>query len=156
MRDPADHQPENAVVLAPNVWVEPSNLQIHFVRGGGPGGQAVNKQATKAELRLAIRDIVGLDSQGLNRLRRLAGQRLTKNDELVIHSEAHRSQRDNRRDCIQRLQALVHQAATRPKKRKPTRKPRSAIEKRLREKRKTSEKKQQRRDKDMGPGDLDA
>jgi len=155
LTDATPNKPDHAIDLAPGVWLAPADAQFRFVRSGGPGGQSVNKTATKAELRVAVGDIIGLDAHARRRLRRAAGQRLTKDDVLVIQSEQHRTQRDNRRACLERLAELVQRAATRPKKRKPTRPSRSAVEKRIKEKKQTGEKKRQRRTGRMKPGDIE-
>jgi len=140
---------DNRVHLAPGdppVAVHERALRFSFARSGGPGGQAVNKLNTKAELRIWLSDIEGMDEAATDRLRAIAGQKLTSNDELVIQSDATRSQSKNRDDCVERLRELVLRAVTVPKKRRRTRPSRAARERRLQEKREQSEKKQRRRD----------
>jgi ribosome-associated protein len=137
--------PPNAEPLAAGVWVHPEDLRYRFTRSSGPGGQAVNKLSTRAELRVAVAAVRGLDDDGRGRLRRLAGRRLTADDEILLHADTHRSQLDNRRACLERLRDLVTRAARRPKRRRRTRPSRAMIERRLTAKRRTSEKKQQRR-----------
>lgn len=140
---------DNRIQLAPGdppATVHPDALRFTFTRSSGPGGQSVNKLNTKAELRLALRDIDGLDEPALARLRTFAGQKLTAEDELLIQSEATRSQAKNREDCIERLRELVLRAATVPKKRKKTRPGKAARERRLKAKREQAEKKQRRRE----------
>ena len=100
--------------------IEPGRLRYTFSRSSGPGGQNVNKVNTKAELRVAVADIEGLTEPALVRLRRLAGQRLTKDDEIIIVSESHRSQIDNRRASLDRLIGLVTEAATIPRRTQET------------------------------------
>lgn len=136
---------ENAIMLAGGVWIQPEDVRVSFARSGGPGGQAVNKLATKAELRVHLNAIEGLDDAAMKRLRRMAGQRLTIDDELVIRADTHRSQRRNRDEAIGRFRRLVQRAAISPKPRKKTRPSRRAIERRLEAKRQLSEKKQRRR-----------
>jgi ribosome-associated protein len=127
------------------VWVDSGAVRFAFSRSSGPGGQAVNKLSTKAELRVAVESIVGLSPQVLSRLRTLAGQRLTKDDELVLVASTSRSQLDNKRACLERLCALVAEALDVPKPRKATKPSRGAIERRLTEKRRASTKKDSRR-----------
>ncbi len=131
--------------LAPGVWIAATDVRFAFSRSGGPGGQAVNKLSTRAELRVAVDSIVGLSQQVRTRLRALAGRRLTQGDEIVITAESERSQLDNRRACVDRLRALVADALAIPKPRRPTRPTRGAVEKRLDAKRRTAGKKQRRR-----------
>jgi len=136
--------PAKAVVIRPGVWIDPAALAFTFVRASGPGGQAVNKISSAAQARLPLSGIHGLDEPALNRLRTLAGRRLTTGDELIIESQEHRGQRANRDECIRRIVDLIARAWIRPvvrRKKKPTR---SMIEKRLDKKRQQSEKKRRR------------
>lgn len=136
--------PDNSISLAPGVTVAPADIQVTFACSSGPGGQAVNKLNTKAELRVRLDAIAGLNDAAIARLRRLAGQRLTQEDEILIHADTNRSQRRNRDEAMERLRELVLRAATPPKRRKKTRPSRSAVERRLQAKRERSEKKQRR------------
>jgi len=131
--------------LAPDVWIAAAGVRFAFSRSSGPGGQAVNKLSTRAELRVAVDSIEGLSQQVRTRLRALAGRRLTQGDEIVIVAESERSQLDNRRAAVDRLRALVADALAIPKPRRPTRPTRGAVEKRLDAKRRTGVRKQQRR-----------
>ena len=142
------NKPIRAVDLADGVWVARRDLRYAFARSGGPGGQAVNKLATKAELRVEVGRIVGLSGAARQRLRTLAGRRLTRDDELVLVATATRSQLDNKRACLTRLQALVAEARKVPRKRKPTKPTRAAKEKRLTRKRQLAAKKDSRRKRD--------
>jgi ribosome-associated protein len=137
--------PADRLDLAPGVWVRESDLRVSFVRSGGPGGQSVNKVSTQAQLRVRIEDLHGLRDAAAARLRRLAGRRLTVDDEILLRSSASRSQATNRRTCVARLRSLVATAARRPKPRKPTRPSRGSIERRLAAKRRQSDAKRRRR-----------
>ena len=138
-------RPDGALELAPDVWVDRGALRFAFSRSGGPGGQTVNKLSTKAELRVAVESIVGLSPQAVERLRTLAGRRLTQDDELVLVASTTRSQLDNKMACEQRLRDLVAEALKVPKPRKPTKPTRASVERRLSDKRRTSAKKESRR-----------
>lgn len=140
-----DREPGREPPTGPDVWIAPGDLRYSFSRGGGPGGQAVNKLSTRVELRVPVAAIVGLDEAAAARLRGLAGRRLTRDDELVFHAQEHRSQIDNRRAALSRLQALVGEAFKTPKKRRPTRPSRAAVERRLEAKHEHAQKKERRR-----------
>jgi ribosome-associated protein len=138
-------RPEGALELGPGVWVDEGAIRFAFSRSGGPGGQVVNKLSTKAELRVAVEAIRGLSPPAAARLRTLAGRRLTRGDELVLVASTTRSQLDNKRACLRRLRALVVEALEVPKPRKATRRSKASVERRLTEKRRTSDKKETRR-----------
>jgi ribosome-associated protein len=108
---------------------------LSYVRSPGPGGQNVNKVSSACELRFYVATTSLLDEAGKQRLRTLAGRRLTQNDEIVLEAHRHRSQEANRRDAITRLEDLVIAARHVPKARKPTRPSRGVRARRLEGKR---------------------
>ncbi len=117
---------------------------LSFVRSPGPGGQNVNKVASACELRFHVAATSSLDEAGKQRLRQLAGRRLTQHDEIVIEAHRHRGQEANRRDAIGRLEQLIVQARHVPKPRKKTRPGRAAKARRLEGKRQRKETKRLR------------
>jgi ribosome-associated protein len=134
------------VTLAPGAWAPSDDLHFTFSRASGPGGQNVNKLNTRAELRIAVTAIRGLDRAAQQRLRRLAGKRLVKAaDEVLLIGQSTRSQLDNKRACLSRLCILVNQALIPPVVRKPTKPTAGARARRLSSKRVLSEKKARRR-----------
>ncbi len=123
-------------------------LDFTFVRGSGPGGQHVNKTSTKAQLRVLLRDIDGLDDAALARLRAIGGSHVVgegADEALLLSDQTSRSQADNRDACVERFTTLVAMAAKRPKVRRKTKPTRGSIERRLESKKRESEKKRERR-----------
>ena len=118
---------------------------LSYVRSPGPGGQNVNKVASACELRFYVAATSLLDEAGKQRLRRLAGRRLTQGDEIVIEAHRHRGQEANRRDAIGRLEQLIVEARHVPKPRKKTRPGRAVKARRLEGKRQRKETKSLRR-----------
>lgn len=144
---PVEEQPTSdlagGVEIAPGVAVPSDTLRFSFAQSGGPGGQNVNKRATKAELRLRLDDLP-IPGDARERLADLAGRRLTEAGELVITSEEYRSQARNRAACLERLREMIVRALVRPRRRRPTRPTRGSVERRLTEKKQTGARKRSR------------
>ena len=132
--------------LRVNAQIEISRLEIRFtfVRSSGPGGQNVNKVASKAVLRWSPGNCVTLPDAVRSRLLAQCGRRLNDRGELVLSSQRYRDQGKNIDDCLDKLRILIATAAVVPKKRKKTRMPKGAREARLQQKRVTGEKKRGR------------
>jgi ribosome-associated protein len=116
-----------------------------FVRSGGPGGQNVNKVASKAVLRWDLVASPNVPDDVKSRLRTQQRRRITGEGELVLSSQRFRDQERNRQDCLDKLREMVLAAATPPKPRRPTKPSRGARERRLQEKRLRSGRKTARR-----------
>jgi ribosome-associated protein len=111
--------------------VDADDVEIIFIRSAGPGGQNVNKVATAAQLRFSIARFTGLDAAAKQRLRQLAGRRLTDTDDILIVARSHRTQEGNRRDAMERLSELVETARLVPKPRRATKPTRASKERRI-------------------------
>jgi ribosome-associated protein len=107
------------------------DVQVTFVRSAGPGGQNVNKVATAAQLRFNLEGTRSLDAASKERLRKLAGRRLTDAGEILIIARNHRTQEGNRREAMSRLDELVTAARRAPVLRRATRPTRASKERRI-------------------------
>jgi len=122
-----------------------AELTWSFARSGGPGGQNVNKVASKAVLRWDLNASPGVPEDVKERLRRLARRRVTRDGVLVLTSQRHRDQERNREDCREKLRELVRAAAVVPKVRKKKKPTRASKERRLAAKRRRAATKAARR-----------
>jgi len=105
-----------------------------FARSGGPGGQNVNKVASKALLSWDVEKTACLSIPVKIRLKTLQRRRFTKEGILQIVSQRYRDQERNRQDCLDKLREMVLEALVVPKSRKPSRPTRGSREARLRAK----------------------
>lgn len=120
-------------------------LSESFSRSAGPGGQNVNKVASKVELRWSLAGSRALGEADRAWLLERLADRITSSGDLVVRSSLTRDQARNRADARERLAELVRAALVRPRKRVKTRPGRGAIERRLKGKKRRGELKQARR-----------
>ena len=116
-----------------------------YVRAGGPGGQNVNKVASKAVLRWDVANSPSVPDAVKARLRANLPSRITQTGELVLTSQRYRDQERNRQDCLEKVQAFVLQAATVPRIRRATKATRGSQQRRLTAKKNRSRIKTRRR-----------
>jgi ribosome-associated protein len=126
-----------AAAKAAPIWVtgsltlDPSEIEESFVRSTGPGGQHVNTTSTAVQLRFDVRHSPSLTDDVRHRLERLAGRRLTRDGVIVLVAQGQRSQKRNREEALDRLVALVREAARPPTPRKKTRVSKAAKRRRV-------------------------
>ncbi len=132
------------LLITPDIVIPDEELEWKFIRSSGPGGQNVNKVASAAQLRFLLPQNTSLTVTVRNRLRRLAGQKLIDDGSILLKSSASRSQDQNRRAALDRLETMIRAALVEPKIRKKTRPTKAAKERRIESKKRRGATKQQR------------
>lgn len=132
------------IQVTPHICIDESEFELEFIRSSGPGGQNVNKVSTAVQLKFNINSST-LNPKIRQRLIKLAGRKVTKDNIIVIEASAYRSQEKNRSDAISRLIALVQQAAVEPKPRRKTKPTLASKHKRIESKKRKGDKKKMRR-----------
>ena len=130
--------------ITATIAIDESELEERFVRASGPGGQNVNKVASAVELRFDASKSTVLDSEVRERLKRIAGSRMTAEGVILIDARRFRTQAKNREDARERLAELIRSALARPKRRRKTRPSTASRERRIETKRRRSETKRGR------------
>jgi len=126
-----------------------SELIFKAVRSSGAGGQHVNKVSSKVELSFNLKSSKGLNSIEKERILKQLSNRLTKENVLVLQCDESRSQHKNKALVIKRFFLLIENALKVPKIRRKTKPKRSAIEKRIKSKKRAALKKVNRRKPDL-------
>ena len=131
--------------ITDTVTIPMSELQFHFSRSSGPGGQHVNRTATQVELTFDVQGSASLDETQRARVLSKLKSAIDSRGVLHLTCQATRSQFRNRAEVTERFQHMLRQALHVPKPRRPTRPGRAAVERRLLEKRHIGMLKQKRR-----------
>jgi ribosome-associated protein len=137
--------PSSTIRVNSRISIPRVELQFSFVRSSGPGGQNVNKVASKAVLRWPVAHSTSIPAAVRDRFVTRYARRINDRGELVLSSQRYRDQARNVEDCLTKLRELVLAVAAPPRTRKKSTPPPRAREKRLREKRSVAEKKHRRR-----------
>ena len=132
------------LIITPDIVIPDEELEWKFIRSSGPGGQNVNKVASAAQLRFLLPLNSTLPVNVRNRLRRLAGSKLIDDGSILFKSMSERSQEQNRRAALDRLEALIRAALVEPKIRKKTRPTQGSKERRIESKKRRGATKQGR------------
>lgn len=125
----------DALIVTPQVVIPPADLSWTAVRSSGPGGQNVNKVASKVELVFDLRTTRALAPDVKGRLRALAGKRVDAEGLLHVVSQRTRDQQQNLGDARDKLAALIAAALVPPKPRRATKPTRGSKRRRIEAKR---------------------
>jgi ribosome-associated protein len=119
-------------------------LEFRADRSSGPGGQNVNKTATKVTVRFDVNASKYLNDEQKGLIKQKLSGYLTREGEIVIYEQSSRSQLQNRKNIVFRLNEMINEALTPEKQRGKTKVPKREKEKRIESKKVRSEVKKAR------------
>jgi len=134
------------IVINAELSIPEEEVEWSFARSGGPGGQNVNKVASRAVLRWRLGASTVLPEEARRRLLGQQRRRITTEGDLLIQSQRYRDQARNREDCLDKLRDMILQALHVPRPRRATRPTLGSKLRRLTAKKRRGEIKQGRRD----------
>lgn len=134
------------LVINERIQIPDEEIEFTYARSGGPGGQNVNKVASKAQLRWkpGTSSIV-LPFGVLDRMKASFPSRFTVEGEIVIQSQNYRDQERNRQECLEKLAAMIRDNLQPPRLRKKTKPTYGSQLRRMEEKKRQSVRKQNRK-----------
>jgi ribosome-associated protein len=133
-----------SIVVAPRVQVPAAAISWRAVRSSGPGGQNVNKVASKVEMRVDLAAVTGLSDAARVRLDQAAAKRLDADGRLLVTSQRTRDQGRNLEDARDKVRRLIAASLHEPKRRRATKPSAGAHDRRVRHKKETAERKRGR------------
>ncbi|MDP1890718.1 MAG: alternative ribosome rescue aminoacyl-tRNA hydrolase ArfB [Gemmatimonadaceae bacterium] len=137
--------PDDPLKINASVAIPRAELGVRATRAGGPGGQHVNTSSTRVELTWNVAASTALSEVAKGRVLLALASRLDSDGTLRVVASDTRSQRQNRELAEERLAALVRRALVVPRVRKKTRPTRASVERRLTAKKRSGDKKRDRR-----------
>ncbi len=133
------------IQVTETIALNENEIQLEFIRATGPGGQNVNKVSSAVQLRFDAAGSSAINDAIYERLKKIAGRRMTTAGVLILKANRFRSQDQNRQDAVNRLVLLIQRAMEKPKHRRPTRPSAASRQRRLAAKRHRSEIKSRRK-----------
>ena len=119
------------IQVTDTIALNQSEIQLEFIRASGPGGQNVNKVSSAVQLRFDAAGSSAINDAIFERLKKIAGRRMTAAGVLIIKANRFRSQEQNRQDAVNRLVLLIQRATEKPKHRCTSRPPAASRRRRL-------------------------